>query len=224
MAAVPDASLIDVLQHGPRAGDRLPGTWAARSSIRARRAASRRCWRADGGAAGAAAHPHPPRPRGRDRRARRAVPGPRGLGARARRAAPRRPHEAAAERRADLRRRDGAGCGAGSCPVPERNLRVLEGGETIAVGGRDFDVEYTPGHASHHVVYFDRSDGTAYVGDVAGVRIPPADYVRAPTPPPDIDVEAWQRSIDLRRRAPAGAPRADPLRHGGRSRARTSSG
>jgi hypothetical protein len=46
-------------------------------------------------------------------------------------------------------------------------------------------------------VYFDTADGTAYVGDVAGVRIPPADYVRAPTPPPDIDVEAWQRSIDL---------------------------
>ena len=61
----------------------------------------------------------------------------------------------------------------------------------------ELDVEYTPGHASHHVVYFDRGDGTAYVGDVAGVRIPPADYVRAPTPPPDIDVEAWQRSIDL---------------------------
>jgi glyoxylase-like metal-dependent hydrolase (beta-lactamase superfamily II) len=82
-------------------------------------------------------------------------------------------------------------------PVPERNLQVLEGGETVSVGGRDLDVEYTPGHASHHVVYFDRTDGTAYVGDVAGVRIPPADYVRAPTPPPDIDVEAWQRSIDL---------------------------
>ena len=82
-------------------------------------------------------------------------------------------------------------------PVPERNVRVIEGGETIAVGGRELDVEYTPGHASHHVVYFDRIDGTAYVGDVAGVRIPPADYVRAPTPPPDIDVEAWQRSIDL---------------------------
>ncbi len=89
-------------------------------------------------------------------------------------------------------------------PVPERNLRVLDGGETAAVGGRDFDVEYTPGHASHHVVYFDRTDGTAYVGDVAGVRIPPADYVRAPTPPPDIDVAAWQRSIDLvAARAPA---------------------
>jgi glyoxylase-like metal-dependent hydrolase (beta-lactamase superfamily II) len=82
-------------------------------------------------------------------------------------------------------------------PVPERNLRVLEGGETITVAGREVDVEYTPGHASHHVVYFDRSDSTAFVGDVAGVRIPPADFVRAPTPPPDIDVDAWQSSIDL---------------------------
>jgi glyoxylase-like metal-dependent hydrolase (beta-lactamase superfamily II) len=82
-------------------------------------------------------------------------------------------------------------------PVPERNLRVVEGGETIAVADRELDVAYTPGHASHHVVYFDRSDGTAFVGDVAGVRIPPSDFVRAPTPPPDIDVDVWNRSIDL---------------------------
>ncbi len=82
-------------------------------------------------------------------------------------------------------------------PVPERNVRIVEGAETITVGGRDFEVEYTPGHASHHVVYFDAADRTAYVGDVAGVRIPPADFVRAPTPPPDIDVAAWQRSIDV---------------------------
>jgi glyoxylase-like metal-dependent hydrolase (beta-lactamase superfamily II) len=82
-------------------------------------------------------------------------------------------------------------------PVPERNLRVLEGGETIRFADRDFAVEYTPGHASHHVVYFDESDGTAYVGDVGGVRIPPSDLVHPPTPPPDIDVPAWMRSIDL---------------------------
>jgi len=82
-------------------------------------------------------------------------------------------------------------------PVPERNLRILTGGETITVAGRELDVEYTPGHASHHVVYFDRSDSTAYVGDVAGVRIPPSDFVRPPTPPPDIDVAQWERSIDL---------------------------
>jgi glyoxylase-like metal-dependent hydrolase (beta-lactamase superfamily II) len=82
-------------------------------------------------------------------------------------------------------------------PVPEQNLRLLNGGETITAAGREFDVEYTPGHASHHVVYFDRTDGAAYVGDVAGVRIPPCDFTRPPTPPPDIDVEAWKSSIDL---------------------------
>jgi glyoxylase-like metal-dependent hydrolase (beta-lactamase superfamily II) len=82
-------------------------------------------------------------------------------------------------------------------PVPEGNLRVLRGGETIAAAGRELDVEYTPGHASHHVVYFDHSDGTAFVGDVAGVRIPPSDFVRPPTPPPDIDVEQWLASIEL---------------------------
>jgi glyoxylase-like metal-dependent hydrolase (beta-lactamase superfamily II) len=79
-------------------------------------------------------------------------------------------------------------------PVPEGNLRVLKGGETVL---GDFRVEYTPGHASHHVSYLHEPTGTAFVGDVAGVRIPPSEYVIAPTPPPDIDVEAWDRSIDL---------------------------
>jgi glyoxylase-like metal-dependent hydrolase (beta-lactamase superfamily II) len=80
-------------------------------------------------------------------------------------------------------------------PVPEQNLRVLTGGERGVEGA--FTVEYTPGHASHHVSYLHESEGWAYVGDVAGVRIPPSDVVLAPTPPPDVDVEAWERSIDL---------------------------
>lgn len=81
-------------------------------------------------------------------------------------------------------------------PVPERNLRVLQGGEAIEVAGRKIEVTYAPGHASHHVVYLDRGDRTAYVGDVGGVRIPPADFILPPTPPPDIDVEAWKRSLE----------------------------
>jgi glyoxylase-like metal-dependent hydrolase (beta-lactamase superfamily II) len=79
-------------------------------------------------------------------------------------------------------------------PVPEANLRVLRGGETVL---GDYRVEYTPGHAWHHVSFLHEPTGTAFVGDVAGVRIPPSRYVVAPTPPPDIDVEAWDRSIDL---------------------------
>jgi len=96
-------------------------------------------------------------------------------------------------------------------PVPERNLQVLRGGETVL---DDFRVEYTPGHASHHVSFLHEPTGTAFVGDVAGVRIPPAEYVMAPTPPPDIDVEAWDRSIDT---VEAWAPEALALTHFGRA-------
>jgi glyoxylase-like metal-dependent hydrolase (beta-lactamase superfamily II) len=78
-------------------------------------------------------------------------------------------------------------------PVPEERLRVLEGGETV-LGHR---VAYTPGHASHHVCYLHEDTGHAFAGDMAGVRIPPSDWVFAPTPPPDIDVPAWDRSLDV---------------------------
>jgi glyoxylase-like metal-dependent hydrolase (beta-lactamase superfamily II) len=77
-------------------------------------------------------------------------------------------------------------------PVPAGNVVALRGGEEV----EGFRVAYTPGHASHHVAYLHRATGDAYVGDVAGVRIPPQDFTVAPTPPPDIDVEAWERSLD----------------------------
>jgi hypothetical protein len=38
-------------------------------------------------------------------------------------------------------------------------------------------------------------DGTAFVGDVAGVRIAKSLTI-PPTPPPDIDLEAWHESIE----------------------------
>lgn len=78
--------------------------------------------------------------------------------------------------------------------VPAKNLTVLAGGERIDAGGRSFEVAYTPGHASHHVSYYDRSSGVAFVGDTAGVCID-GGYVLPPTPPPDIDLEAWKGSV-----------------------------
>jgi glyoxylase-like metal-dependent hydrolase (beta-lactamase superfamily II) len=74
-------------------------------------------------------------------------------------------------------------------PVPEENVRVV--GER-ALGLEAFP---TPGHASHHVSYL-TADGTCFTGDAAGVRIPPSRYVAPVSPPPDIDVEAWGRSLD----------------------------
>jgi glyoxylase-like metal-dependent hydrolase (beta-lactamase superfamily II) len=77
-------------------------------------------------------------------------------------------------------------------PVPERNVRALVGGEDA----EGFRVAYTPGHASHHVSYLHEDTGDAYVGDMAGVRIPPSTYTVPPTPPPDIDLEAWRVSLE----------------------------
>lgn len=82
-------------------------------------------------------------------------------------------------------------------PVPAANVKILHGGERIAIGERQLDVAYTPGHASHHVSYFDRVSGVAWVGDTAGIRIGRTRFVRPPTPPPDIDLDAWACSIAL---------------------------
>jgi glyoxylase-like metal-dependent hydrolase (beta-lactamase superfamily II) len=76
-------------------------------------------------------------------------------------------------------------------PVPEANVRTLSGGETV-LGMR---VAYTPGHASHHVCYLHEDTGTAFVGDVAAVKVPGCRLVQPPTPPPDIDIEVWEDSI-----------------------------
>jgi glyoxylase-like metal-dependent hydrolase (beta-lactamase superfamily II) len=78
-------------------------------------------------------------------------------------------------------------------PVPEDNITLVGDGDTV-FGMR---VAYTPGHASHHVSYLHEASGWAFVGDVAGVRVPPINHTLMPTPPPDIDVEAWLESLAL---------------------------
>ncbi|MBA2629495.1 MAG: MBL fold metallo-hydrolase [Thermoleophilaceae bacterium] len=78
-------------------------------------------------------------------------------------------------------------------PVERSRVTALSGGETVE-GHR---VAYTPGHASHHVSYLREDSGEAFVGDVAGVRVPPHDFTLPPTPPPDIDLEAWEKSLQV---------------------------
>ena len=80
-------------------------------------------------------------------------------------------------------------------PVPAENLRILEGGETIRLGSRKIAVAYTPGHASHHVSYFEDAEGVAFVGDTTGVKIEGHSYAMPATPPPDIDLKIWDTSF-----------------------------
>ncbi|HJR35384.1 MAG TPA: MBL fold metallo-hydrolase [Gemmatimonadales bacterium] len=80
--------------------------------------------------------------------------------------------------------------------VPEAQVQVLEGGEHLVLGGRKIEVAHTPGHAWHHVSYFEPASGTAFVGDTAGLLSPGIPCVLPVTPPPDFDLEAWLGSLD----------------------------
>lgn len=85
-------------------------------------------------------------------------------------------------------------------PVPADRVKTMEGGDILKVAGRRLEVHYTPGHAVHHVIFFDVHSGELFAGDVAGVQLPGIDYVRPPTPPPDLDIEDWSASIDTLKR------------------------
>ena len=82
-------------------------------------------------------------------------------------------------------------------PVPEANIRVV-GSDVLGL-----ECFPSPGHASHHVCYL-AGDGTLYAGDAAGVRLQPDRTVVPPTPPPEFDLEEWNRTIDeIEKRRPS---------------------
>ena len=80
-------------------------------------------------------------------------------------------------------------------PVPRGSLRVVDEGDAVVLDGRRVEVAYVPGHARHHVAYFEAATGTAWVGDVGGIRIRGGPAIPV-TPPPDIDVGVWKASMD----------------------------
>jgi glyoxylase-like metal-dependent hydrolase (beta-lactamase superfamily II) len=81
-------------------------------------------------------------------------------------------------------------------PVPEQNVHAV--GDNV-LGLACFP---SPGHAAHHVCYVD-DEGTLYAGDAAGVRIVPDRHILPVAPPPEVDLEAWERTMDeIELRAP----------------------
>jgi glyoxylase-like metal-dependent hydrolase (beta-lactamase superfamily II) len=80
-------------------------------------------------------------------------------------------------------------------PVPGNRIQVVADDEQIDAPGQTLRAVYTPGHARHHVAFHDARGAAVYTGDVGGIRLQGSTYVRPPTPPPDIDVAAWDRSI-----------------------------
>ena len=90
-------------------------------------------------------------------------------------------------------------------PVPEDRLEMLKGGEEIEAADGVLAAHYTPGHAYHHLAYLEPDSGSLFAGDVAGIRRPGQSYIRPPTPPPEIDLEAWAQSIEFIRQLAPGS-------------------
>jgi glyoxylase-like metal-dependent hydrolase (beta-lactamase superfamily II) len=84
-------------------------------------------------------------------------------------------------------------------PIAEAQIHSPENGEGILIGDKLFVAWHTPGHAVHHIAW--QVDDVLFAGDVAGVRIKNG-IVVPPCPPPDINIEDWQASINLMRKLP----------------------
>lgn len=97
-------------------------------------------------------------------------------------------------------------------PVPAARIVPLSDGETVEAGGHVLSALFTPGHASHHVAYWDPELGIAFTGDVGGVRMPGSSYALPPAPPPDLAPDDWAASTERLRQA---GPRRLYLTHGG---------
>ncbi len=87
-------------------------------------------------------------------------------------------------------------------PVPQERVHALNDGDTLKVAGYTLRAIDTPGHARHHHAYLIEETGLLIAGDIAGVRMPGTTYVRPPTPPPELDIEAWQASLAKLRALP----------------------
>lgn len=80
-------------------------------------------------------------------------------------------------------------------PVPPERVHALNDGDAVVLGSRRLVALDTPGHARHHHVYWDPHTADLFTGDMAGVALPGSRYVRAPTPPPELDIPAWERTL-----------------------------
>ncbi|MCI4363041.1 MAG: MBL fold metallo-hydrolase [Thermoplasmata archaeon] len=80
-------------------------------------------------------------------------------------------------------------------PVPPARLRPLSGGERFQVEGGELEVIATPGHAKHHLSFFDAPRGALLTGDSAGVALPGSGRARPAIPAPDLDFELLFESL-----------------------------
>lgn len=85
-------------------------------------------------------------------------------------------------------------------PIDTSQLCACEHKSTVQFQNVEMTALHTPGHAKHHIAW--QCGDVIFAGDVAGVKIGNGP-VQPPCPPPDIDLEAWYRSIELLKQTPS---------------------
>ncbi len=80
-------------------------------------------------------------------------------------------------------------------PVPADRLHVVEDGDGFALGPHRVRALAAPGHAGHQHAWL-LGDGRAFPGDAAAIRLPGQAVLMPATAPPEIDLEAWPRTLD----------------------------
>ena len=82
-------------------------------------------------------------------------------------------------------------------PTESARIKVLEDHERIMVSSnRYLEALDSPGHAKHHLGYFDQNTGVIFSGDAIGVLLPDLGVLRPATPPPDFDLDLVISSMD----------------------------
>ncbi|MDD5094214.1 MAG: MBL fold metallo-hydrolase [Dehalococcoidia bacterium] len=79
-------------------------------------------------------------------------------------------------------------------PIPEDRLITVQDGEKLNLGNRDLEVIYSPGHASHHLCFYESLSKGIFCGDALGMYLPGVETV-IPIAPDGFDLEPALQSV-----------------------------
>lgn len=84
-------------------------------------------------------------------------------------------------------------------PCDASLVHATRDGDIVEAAGMRLQAIDTPGHALHHHAWhlLDGDAGDLFTGDAAVMRVPGTSWLTIPMPPPEFDLPAWSRTLDL---------------------------
>lgn len=81
-------------------------------------------------------------------------------------------------------------------PVPENRIQTVKGGENFTLGEHNIKVIYSPGHAPHHISFFEEKSQGLFCGEALGSYLPEVDLLLPAAAPPAFDLELALKTIE----------------------------